>query len=58
MKVKTFSNTRYDLGILEYMTLDESDRKLTVRYQRFTLQAGLNITDGADAIIITILIFF
>lgn len=39
------------------MTLDESARKLTVRYQGFTLQAGLSITNGADAIPIAILIF-
>lgn len=38
------------------MTLHESARKLTVRYQGFTLQAGLSITNGADAIPIAILI--
>lgn len=33
------------------MTLDKSDRKLTLRYQGFTLQAGLSITNGAAAAI-------
>lgn len=40
------------------MTLDESARKLTARYQAFTLQAGLSITNGADAIPIAFKIVF
>lgn len=50
VKISKACNTRHNLEVLESMTLDKSARKLTVRHQGFTLQAGLSITNGAAAI--------